>query len=84
MYELVVVAQEINPECVGHSVSGECGVDYALTDAEEVALRRADIFQDTLECVVVPSIVGVCVALVILRLEARVEWQQLILGMPKE
>src|SRR4051812_3137694 len=43
IYDLVVMAQEINSECVGHSVSGDCGVDYALTYAEEDALLRADI-----------------------------------------
>jgi hypothetical protein len=56
----------------------ECSVDSA-----QLLFVNADIFQDTLECVVVPSIVGVCVALVILRLGERVDWRQFIFGTTK-
>jgi hypothetical protein len=73
--DLVVTAQEINPECVGHSVSGDCGMAYALTQPEEEALLRADIVRDTLECVAVPTIVGVCIALFILRRAERIRFQ---------
>ncbi len=66
----VIVAQDINPECIGHSdpINQDCSQDLSLTlpYAEVEALRQADIFWDTLECVVIPSILGVSLILFML------------------
>src|SRR5215213_7754698 len=60
-YNLVVQAQEISSECVGHSDARykDCSYDGSLSYPEEKALRRADIFWDTMECIVVLTIIGV-------------------------
>jgi hypothetical protein len=68
---LVFEAQDIDQECAGHGLSGYCGVGRPLEYAEEEALRRLDIFWDTVECVVVPSIAGIGVILYSLQCSSR-------------
>ena len=71
----VIAAQDINPECLGHSDprNKDCSRDLSstLTSSEIAALRRADIFWDTMKCVIVPSILGVGAALYIMRQSTR-------------
>jgi hypothetical protein len=70
IYNLVVEAQDINPECVGHSDPRykDCSYDGSLSYAEEKALRRSDIFWDTMEYVVAPTIISVGVLVYIMKL----------------
>lgn len=67
-YNLIVQAQDINSECVGHSDARykDCSYDGSLSSTEEQALQRADIFWDTMECIVVPTIIGVSASIYIM------------------